>query len=304
MATQRRRVQGSSLDLFLDTICNAFGGIMFISILTSILIQMRSNESDEQSTSNGISESDAMNKQSELRQLLNKVETLSQTNSDRERLLFNEETSEASELINQKEKLAGELERIQKLQESLLGSTASKGQVIEKIKQELTDLAQKLSDARLAVSERSKELDEALDSVETTLPKVFPKVSTTSKGNLIFAIRYGKLYLISDVTGRNKNEVNSKHATGVAVGGGIQVRLKKDAGWNMQSQADLSEIDAVLRSYSSSSTFISVAVFSDSHREFLDWKSKLAQMQYEYDLLPLDNPDTLMIVEGGTASVQ
>jgi hypothetical protein len=30
----------------------------------------------------------------------------------------------------------------------------------------------------------------------------------------------------------------------------------------------------------------------------------LAQMQYEYDLLPLDNPDTLMIVEGGTATVQ
>lgn len=275
---------------------------MFISILISILIQMRGNDPASQTASNEISESDAMNKQSELRQLQSKIEILAQVNLDRERLLFSEETAKARELINQKEKLSGELERIQKLQESLLGSTASKGQAIEKIKQELMDLAQKLSDARLAVSERSKELDEALDSVETTT--TLPKVSSTFKGNLMFAIRYGKLYLISDITGRNSNDVNSEHATSVSLGTGVQVRLKKDAGWDLQSQTDLSEIDAVLRGHSSSSTFISVAVFSDSHEEFLDWKSKLVQMQYDYDLLPLDNPDTLMIVKGGSATVQ
>jgi hypothetical protein len=88
------------------------------------------------------------------------------------------------------------------------------------------------------------------------------------------------------------------------LGAGVQVRLKKDAGWNLQSQADLSEIETVLQGHSSSGTFISVAVFSDSHKEFLEWKSKLVQMQYDYDLLPLDNPDTLMIVKGGTATVQ
>ncbi len=275
---------------------------MFISILISILIQMRGNEHDAQSASDGISESEAMDKQSELRQLQRKIEILAQTNADRERLLFNEETDEARVLIDQKEKLASELDRIQKLQESLLGSTASKGQNIEKIQQELKDLAQKLSDARLAVSERSKELEEALDSVETTT--TLPKVSSTFKGNLMFAIRYGKLYLISDITGRNSNDVNSQHATSVNLGAGVQVRLKKDAGWNLQSQADLSEIETVLQGHSSSGTFISVAVFSDSHKEFLEWKSKLVQMQYDYDLLPLDNPDTLMIVKGGTATVQ
>jgi len=302
MATRRRRTQVSSLDLFLDTICNAFGGIMFISILVSILIQMRGNEPEAQAASNGLSESEAIERQDQMHQLQRDVEILAQTNADRERLLFNEETSEARALIDQKEKLAGELERIQKMQESLLGSTASKGQDIERKKQELMDLAQKLSDARLAVSERSKELEESLDSVETTT--TLPKVSSTFKGNLMFAMRYGKLYLLSDITGSARNDVNSEHATAIELGGGVQVRLKKDAGWNLRSQSDLAQIEAVLRGHSSSSTFVSVAVFSDSHAEFLEWKSKLVQMQYDYDLLPLDNPDTLMIVSGGTATVQ
>ncbi len=36
-----RKTEQSSFDLFLDTICNAFGGIMFIAILVSILLQMK-----------------------------------------------------------------------------------------------------------------------------------------------------------------------------------------------------------------------------------------------------------------------
>ena len=74
---------------------------MFISILISILIQMRGNDPDSQTSSNGISESDAINKQSELRQLQSKIEILAQINLDRERLLFSEETAKARELINQ-----------------------------------------------------------------------------------------------------------------------------------------------------------------------------------------------------------
>jgi len=90
---------------------------------------MRGNEHDAQSASDGISESEAMDKQSELRQLQRKIEILAQTNADRERLLFNEETDEARVLIDQKEKLASELDRIQKLQESLWGALRAKDRI-------------------------------------------------------------------------------------------------------------------------------------------------------------------------------
>jgi hypothetical protein len=66
----------------------------------------------------------------------------------------------------------------------------------------------------------------------------------------------------------------------------------------------MAALDRVLQKHLSSETFISVAVFSDAHEDFSRFKAKLIQMQYDYDLLPLDNPDTLMIVQGGSATVQ
>lgn len=39
MARRRRKPQGDSLDLLLDTMCNAFGGIVLIAILVAMLIQ-------------------------------------------------------------------------------------------------------------------------------------------------------------------------------------------------------------------------------------------------------------------------
>ncbi len=42
--TQRNSSDDGSLDLLLDTICNTFGGVLFISLLVVILLNMSSNE--------------------------------------------------------------------------------------------------------------------------------------------------------------------------------------------------------------------------------------------------------------------
>jgi hypothetical protein len=302
MSRRRQRVQTSSLDLFLDTICNAFGGIMFISILISILIQMRGNSNETTVSQSTITEVTAIDQQAKVKQLQHQVRIHSETVTERERLLLNEDSAESTELFTKKDLLVESLEKIQQDQQKLLDTTAAKTMEIQKSQMELQNLSQRLTDARLAVSERSKELDEALDSVETTT--TLPKVSSTFKGNLMFAMRYGKLYLITDVDGTGSNGIHSQHATSVNLGVGVQVRLKQAAGWGLDSPQDMAALDRVLQKHLSSDTFISVAVFSDAHADFSRFKAKLIQMQYDYDLLPLDNPDTLMIVQGGSATVQ
>ncbi len=42
---RRKRETPSSLELFLDTICNTFGGIVFLAILLSIIVQNRTRHS-------------------------------------------------------------------------------------------------------------------------------------------------------------------------------------------------------------------------------------------------------------------
>lgn len=302
MSKRRRRPQTSSLDLFLDTICNAFGGIMFISILISILIQMRGGSNDAPIKTDGITESEALDKQAKVAELQQRIRILSETVSDRERLMFNEDSAESTELLAQKEQLTEVLSKAQQSQQLMLDLTSSKEIEIQQVQMELQELTLRLNDARLAVSERSNELEEALTAAETTMQ--VPKVSSTLKGNLMFAMRYGKVFLITDIDRTGDHGINTQHAIAVNLVVGVQVQLKQNAGWDLNSDRDRAELEGVLQSHSNARTFISVVVFADSHAFFPEFKNKLVDMQYDYDLLPLDNPDTLMIVKGDKATVQ
>lgn len=299
---RRKRSNVSSLDLFLDTICNAFGGIMFISILISILIQMRGKDPESSDKREGLSETEAIQKQSQLTELQRQVEIMSQTIADRERLLFNEDSTEARELQSRRDAMRQQLEQMQKVQQTLLGESAKRDREIQTTKQELMDLEQRLRDAKIAVSERSKELDDALDATETTT--TMPKVTTTSKGNLLFAMRYGKLYLISDVSGVNANQVNTQHVNATSMKQGVLVTLKDDAGWNLDSADAKIALQDLMRSHPSSTTFFSVAVWPDSFDQFLKWKASLIQQGYDYDLKPIDALESLMIGSSSSATVQ
>jgi len=299
---RRKRSEGSSLDLFLDTICNAFGGIMFISILISILIQMRGNEPDNPGRDKGLSEAEAIQKQTQLSELQSKSEILAQSIAERERLLFNEDTAEVSELQAKRDAIRKQLEDMQKVQQSLLGESAKKDQEFQKTEEELKNFEQRLQDARVAVSERSKELDDALDATETST--TLPKVISTLKGNLLFGIRYGKVYLVSDVQGGNANGVNTKHVNAVSTPLGIRVTLRQDAGWTLATADAKAELQKLMNNHPPAATFFSIAVWPDSFEEFLKWKEILIQEGYDYDLNPIDNLESLTVVSGSSATVQ
>jgi flagellar motor protein MotB len=297
---RRKRTPVSSLDLFLDTICNAFGGIMFISILISILIQMRGNEPESTDTRAELTEIQALQKQTELADLHRQIEIVSQSISDRERLLLNEDTVQARELQSQRLTLRQQLETLQKQQQSLLGQSAKRNEEIQSIEQEIREIEKRLQEAKLAVAERSKEVNDALDSAETTT--TMPKVSSTSKGNLLFGMRYGKLYLLSSVDNRSSDGVNSEHVTAIPTLQGVRVSIRKDAGWLLSSDEAKSELEQVMRRNPSTSTFFTIAVWPDSFQQFLDWKQMLVREGYDYDLRPVDDLESLVIGKGSSAA--
>lgn len=43
----RRKSEDSSLELLLDTMCNTFGGVMFIAILLSVMVSIRGHQQNE-----------------------------------------------------------------------------------------------------------------------------------------------------------------------------------------------------------------------------------------------------------------
>jgi hypothetical protein len=237
-----------------------------------------------------------------LESLQSQVEQLAASNSDREKILYSDSSREIRDLQMQRDSAVERLSKSQQAQKKLLGERIRIEESIRKLQQELQELTNNLSSAKIAVSQRSKELAKALDAAETTA--TLPKVTSTLKGNLLFAIRYGKLYLISDITGNSKLGVNENHV--VASQGALnkKVQLKPNAGWDLSTAEAETTMQSIIGSHPNTDVFFSIAVWSDSFGVFQKWKEMVVKAGYDYDLTPIDNSDELVIGKTNSAKVQ
>jgi len=302
MARRRSKVQSSSLDLFLDTICNAFGGIMFLSILISVLLQFRGKESAVQVDQPTISESESAQIEDRLVKLQSERMELVATIAALENSMVGEDQTEVIEL--QSRLVQSEKQREQTVKEQIQMSQHVRNvdTQIRDLMQELNVLDQRLIEARASLVDKSNAVDEALDSREQKME--LPKVRTTSKGNLLFLMRYGKLYLVTDITNPIGAGYYSAHVSEKTSFGVTRIKPRPNAGWDMSSPIDLSEFERIVASSPSSSTFLSCAVWPDSFEQFGTLKQVLLRLGYDYQLLPVDDVEELAIGRGGSATVQ
>lgn len=298
----RKMKNESSLDLFLDAICNAFGGIMFISILVSILVSMRSNQPQEVSKASSVSEAEASRLQEKLESLQLQIRTIAQSNADRERLLMTDGDTEVDGLRARHQELVERVEALHRQQALDLTSARKNDQSIKNAQTELQELSTELREARIAAADRSKDFEEALDATETMTQ--LPKVAETFKGNILLAMRYGKIYLLTDIQGKSTLGVNEEHATATGVLGRVLVKPIAGKGWSLAQAAGKVEVERLLKRYSTADTFFSIAVWPDSFKEFGDFKAILIREGFEYDLVPLDETESLSIGSASSATVQ
>ena len=155
MARRRSKVQSSSLDLFLDTICNAFGGIMFLSILISVLLQFRGKESAVEVDQPTISESESAQIEDRLVKLQSERMELVATIAALENSMVGEDQTEVIEL--QSRLVQSEKQREQTVKEQIKMSQHIRNvdTQIRDLKHELNVLDQRLIEARASLVDKS-----------------------------------------------------------------------------------------------------------------------------------------------------
>jgi len=274
---------------------------MFISILISILVQMRGTNEDDPSPVKTISHVEAKLMEDEYELLQRRRETLRQEIASQEKLLVGDSKEDILDLNNRVEDLQKSIDKAIEKQVELVKQTVALDADIVSVRESVADLSKKLQDAKLAVAERGQEIDDALDSKEqsTTLPKVTP----TSKGNVLCAMRYGKLYFVTDPQSRLPSDVYKPHTDSRKSLGILYVSPRKSAGWTMPDEGS-SQFKSAMQGISPTNTFVSVAVWADSFAEFSDFKKTLNALGYEYDLLPIDDAAELSLGSGTNATVQ
>jgi hypothetical protein len=287
MARRRRKATESSLELLLDTICNTFGGVLFLAILIAVLLQMRGR-----ATAVAPADPQARRELIEAgrrhQELAARLEELRSSLAQQDRLMRQFAKPDLAERQNQLEQLQREVEEALADRSRALAELGSRQERVNDTAQAIADLEQRL---RTAEKERDRVQSELAQEVKNrTETARLPTLHETSKREHVFGLRHGRLYTLIQDGAPNLNDVEL-----VESGARSGVRLKPDGGQPLpQGDAAKQVYREALRGVAPESTYPALFVWSDSFGEFRAMKSVLIEMRLEYRLVPVtDDIDTL-----------
>lgn len=288
---RRKTPPTSSLDLFLDAISNMFGGIILLAILLALIVQSRSQEPEsvsEPGVTLSIQEAGVfMDKLDELEaqhsQLRDAVLILQQMQP---KIQHSEISSLQSELARRQEMLSESVQKQIELSRTLAQQESSTAN----LRQEIAEVQQQLTSTQAALEAEKLALDEALEEQVEILR--LPQVETVVKSNVILLMRYGKLYVTYEADGITPN---SKHVTVTRLGASSKISPNSTTGWDLNETAGIVELKEYLNRYSADSTILSVAVWPDSFKDFIQLRQVALEKGFQYQLWPLTDVPALLV---------
>lgn len=288
MGRRRKGASSDSLDLFLDTICNAFGGLLFLAILLTLLVQMRSND-DSGSAREVVSEvelerlaldiSIAERRREELNALVSK---LSQLAGEIKGSPLHQQASNVEELQEKIEPLLSQIKSESQLVESMLRE-------IREIQEQMANLEVELPLAREALAQAKENLSESLASRQESVEA--PVERMTLKSPICLLMRYNRVYLVfSD--DRNQT-VNLEHVEDRSSSKSIVVQPRPGRGWDVTSSAGIERVRDLLAAASPVDRFCSIGVWPDSYGNFEKIKQAMIEGGFNYQLIPLTTEERI-----------
>ncbi|HWB01625.1 MAG TPA: hypothetical protein VG796_01290 [Verrucomicrobiales bacterium] len=299
MKKRRFRNQSDSLDLLLDTICNTFGGIIFIACLVMLLARESGNDSNSAVER---ADTDILKRRIEvakddLARLSNLLEQQ------------NEKRASAAALGERKEALEREIAELRKNASVSAGATDGlpKTDDLVQLRGQLRPLRTEVERLMNAITSSEKEItrlngrqsDLARKSAEIAAysrEKLrFPKERTQDKSPFWVILKHGRIYpLRADNGDLNETtlsweDVDSRHR---------QVTPRPTEGIVFaESRAGLT---SQLRSVASGKQFLAVCLFPDSYETWRDYRRIIQEVGLDYGLkfFPLDA--TLVLGDGGS----
>jgi hypothetical protein len=294
---------GDSLDLLLDTICNTFGGIVFISMLVVILVNAASQDVSSSLPARGDHQrlvesrrqlSDMTIKLDSLRRAVRQTEELRDRFTDADSQVDIDELQvlqSTTDVLH--ETRDGNLQQLAETQESINETTSE----TERLRVAMRNARQEL-----AATQRQLESEVALRSRTSKLPRQ----RTTTRQQAAFFLKAGRLVAFANIDSR-----------GDLIPNDTEVRVQEDdgktfavpvAGAGLMVKPDGSNIDEVasrLGLFDESEYFIAIAVWDDSFDHFQIVKDAAVRGNYEYQLIPMTHDKQIYIGEAAErATVQ
>ena len=302
--SRRRAVKQDSLELLLDTICNTFGGVLFIAIMVVMLLQNAGEGPETVVPAPSPEELEARTEQ--LATLSAEVLRQQQIQASQTALVDSLVPDTVRDLIERRKQLLAEQISLQtavdaqQVQNAALAASVARVQSeIEKLKADLRTAReqQAKAQAQLASEQQAKVKD-------VRLPK---QRRADHKQEVGFILRHGRLYLWHDYDG-NQQRLGLNLRDFVIIsdeGDHLVTRPKPTAGIPLEDTPECrNAIDKLLRPFDPKRYTLCTIARPDSYGEFQHFRNRALALGYEYRLMPTEI-DSPISDRGGTGgSVQ
>lgn len=301
---RRRDDALDSFDLFLDTVCNTFGGIVFLAILLAIMVQNRSVTRSEEEIKEPASAQEIREALAALESLSLEHEQLSQALASLAPVKYPIEQAEFVQLEEQSQELQQQISSQMQQLEQRTQKLAEVVKTNEAINQENREIPSKLAAAEAQLQGDQQRLKDVADSKAKPMP--ISRARSSASGSLLLLVENDRLYyakapsLIGD--GFNRQHVNISTDRD----SGITVTSIAGAGWSLKSNEGMREFREILDEARKKSVNVTVAVWPESFEEFSGLAEEMVRQNVLYQLWPMPESTKLKIFIGksGDSSVQ
>lgn len=289
-----------SLDLLLDTICNTFGGVLFISMLVVILLNM-SSESTTTLIVPEQSRQEMLNARASLVESSAELERLRRAASERQSITQKFANPEVAVQLAELQQMTSLNQSIRQSRDQLLSSLVNTQEAINDAVSQAEQLKQAQQQLSAALANLESQVQQEV-SLRTRTAEL-PKQRRTQKRQVAFLMKNGKLYAHAksdgngNVAGQNESEVKQ-----LTEGNKIYVEPVSSAGLAVNADSDdLAPIESKINQFSKDDYFIVIVVWPDSFPQFLAVKEAIIRSEFEYQLVPWSGDEKLYV---GTTSEQ
>jgi len=302
MRSRGSRRQDDSLELLLDTICNTFGGIIFIAILVVILLQQVDDRSGSvEASALPVSPAELNRRQAQLVRLESELESLRVAQSAQEEQDATLAPQETKRLVEQRNAAREEHRQQQVKRDALLVETASQQSQIEQTKFELASTDEDLARTKEAVAQLEEQIKLARAARHRELRTPVTR-SPDSAMEIGLIVRYGRMYVWHkyDQSGRRLGLNTDEFVVVKEDADGVHSAPIPTAGIALDASSETgARIAQRLRQFSPREVHIAIVVRPDSFEHFAYLRDALLSLGFEYRLMPMRDGDAI-VDRGGT----
>lgn len=291
MARRRNSEDNSSLELLLDTMTNAFGGVLFLAILICVQLKDRAEVSAEQP-----------DLQSEITRLeaekaVLEVQLQSQLRQKQTAEQFLEHYGNQSDLV-----ALEHLRQIQERVEELAMKDSGLAEEIARIQEQESQSARELEALARANDSTQQELLRMRAELESEIDKrtisgKLPRRRRSSKNEVALAIKFDRLYQIVTAGAYNETDLQIRKSNR-----GTELEPKSNGGTELAGPTMRGKVLAAIDG-SPNTHYVAIAVWPDSFDQFQAVKQYIIAAGFEYRLIMM-NDDEPLTTGGGAAYTQ